>query len=114
MNEDVLSIRGKVAVVGVGESTYYKRGQSADPEFVLVLKAILAACNDADIDPRDIDGFASYSGDRNMPTRIATALGCRELRFSNMQWGSGGGGAAAAVGNASAGLVAGADRKSVV
>ena len=37
------TIRGKTAVVGVGETTYYKHGQSPDPEFVLVLKAILAA-----------------------------------------------------------------------
>ena len=45
MGED-LTIRGKVAIVGVGETTYYKWGQSPDPEFVLVLKAILAACED--------------------------------------------------------------------
>ena len=30
-------------------------------EFILVLKAILAACEDAGIDPRDIDGYCSYS-----------------------------------------------------
>ena len=52
------TLRGKVAVVGVGETTYYKRGGSEDPEFVLALKAILAACEDAGIDPRDIDGFS--------------------------------------------------------
>ena len=51
------SVRGKVAVVGVGETTYFKHGQSPDPEFVLVLKAILAACEDAGLDPKEIDGF---------------------------------------------------------
>jgi acetyl-CoA acetyltransferase len=102
-----LSIRGKVAVVGVGESTYYRRGQSPDPEFVLVLKAILAACADAGIDPTEIDGYSSFSNDRNLPSRIHTALGARELRFSSMQWGSGGGGAAASVGNGAAAIAAG-------
>jgi acetyl-CoA acetyltransferase len=102
-----LTIRGKVAVVGVGETTYYKRGQSPDPEFKLVLRAILAACDDAGISPRDIDGFCSYSNDRNMPARLANALGLPELRYSVMQWGSGGGGAAAAVGNAAAAVTAG-------
>ena len=92
---DDYSLRGKVAVVGVGETTYYKHGQSADPEFVLVLKAILAACADAGLDPKDIDGFCSYSNDRNDPPRLANALGIPELRYSNMQWTSGGGGAAA-------------------
>ncbi len=102
-----LTVRGNVAVVGVGESTYYKRGQSPDPEFVLLLKAILAACEDAGIHPSKIDGFCSYSNDRNTPPRLAAALGIDELRFSNMQWTSGGGGAAGAVGNAAAAIVAG-------
>ena len=102
-----LSVRGKAAVVGVGETTYYKRGDSPDPEFVLVLKAILAACADAGISPKEIDGYSSYSNDRNLPSRLHTALGAKELRFSNMQWGSGGGGAAASVGNAAAAIAAG-------
>jgi acetyl-CoA acetyltransferase len=101
------SLRGKVAVVGVGETTYYRHGQAPDPEFVLCLKAILAACADAGIDPRDIDGFASYSDDRNTPMALATALGIHELRFSNMQWGGGGGGGAGALANAAAAIVGG-------
>ncbi len=107
MANDELTIRGRVAVVGVGESVYYKRAQSPEPEFKLVLRAILAACADAGIDPTRVDGFCSYSNDRNLPARIANALGSPEIRFSNMQWGSGGGGAAAAIGNASAAVAAG-------
>jgi acetyl-CoA acetyltransferase len=101
------TLRGKVAVVGVGETTYYKHSQSPDPEFVLALKAILAACADAGINPKDVDSFASYSNDRNEPSRISSALGCKELRFSNMQWGGGGGGGSAAVGNAAAAIATG-------
>ena len=101
------TLRGKVAIAGIGESTYYKRGEAKEPEFVLGLKAILAACADAGVDPRDVDGFASYSNDRNEPSRIAAALDCRELTFSNMQWGGGGGGGSAAVGNAAAAIAAG-------
>ncbi len=101
------TLRGKVAIVGVGETTYYKHGKSPDPEFVLALKAILAACADAGIDPRKIDGFASYSNDRNEPSRLAAALGVPDLRFSNMMWGGGGGGGAGAVGNAAAAVAAG-------
>jgi hypothetical protein len=55
------TLRGKVAVVGVGETDYYKAGQSPDAEFKLTLMAILHACEDAGIAPQDIDGFASYS-----------------------------------------------------
>jgi acetyl-CoA acetyltransferase len=101
------SIRGRVAVAGVGETTYYKHGQAPEPELKLALQAILAACADAGIEPRAIDGFASYSNDRNDPSRLAAALGIPELRFSNMQWGGGGGGGSAAVGNAAAAIAAG-------
>ena len=101
------SIRGRVAVVGVGETTYYKHGRAPESEFALALRAILRACEDAGIDPRAVDGFASYSNDRNDPSRLAAALGLPELRFSNMQWGGGGGGGSAAVGNAAAAVAAG-------
>jgi acetyl-CoA acetyltransferase len=107
MSASERTIRGRVAVAGIGETKYYRRGESPDPEFVLALKAVLAACADAGIDVADVDGFASYSNDRNEPSRLAAALGIRELKFSNMQWGHGGGGVAAAVANASAAIVGG-------
>src|SRR5258705_11018432 len=101
------TLRGKVAIAGIGEPRYYKPGQSPDSEFALALQAILRACADAGIDPRQVDGFASYSNDRNDPSRIAAALGLPALRFSNMQWGGGGGGGSAAVGNAAAAVAGG-------
>jgi hypothetical protein len=48
------SLRGRVAVVGIGETDYYRHGASPDAEFKLALKAILAARDDAGLDPRDI------------------------------------------------------------
>ncbi len=101
------SLRGRVAVVGIGESAYYRHGQSPDPEFKLALQAILAACGDAGLDPREIDGFASFSDDRNEATRLAAALGTRRLRSATMQWGGGGGGCCAAVANGAAAIAAG-------
>ncbi len=101
------TLKGKTAIAGVGETIYYKHGQSPDPEFVLVLQAILKACEDAGISPKENDGFASYSNDRNEPTRLAAALGINDLRYSNMNWGGGGGGVAAAIGNAAAAVSVG-------
>jgi acetyl-CoA acetyltransferase len=101
------TLRGKAAVAGIGETAYYKHGQAPESEFKLALRAILAACADAGIDPRQVDGFASYSNDRNDPSRIAAALGLPALRFSNMQWGGGGGGGSAAVANAAAAVAGG-------
>ena len=101
------TLRHRAAIVGVGETTYYKRGQSPDLEFVLALKAILAACADAGVSPHDIDGFSSYADDRNDAVRLATALGVKELRFASMQWGGGGGGCAGAIANATAAIASG-------
>ena len=101
------TLRGKVGVVGVAETTYYKRGQAPDAEFKLALEAIIKACDNAGISPKKIDGFASFSNDRSDASRLAAALGIDDLRFANMQWGGGGGGGSGAVGNAAAAIATG-------
>jgi acetyl-CoA acetyltransferase len=101
------TLRGKTAIVGIGETTYYKYCQSPDSEFKLALQAVVRACEDAGISPREIDGFASYGNDRSEAGRLAAALGINELRFSNMFWGGGGGGVCGAVGNAAAAVATG-------
>jgi len=73
MSNSTNTIKDKVSIVGIGESAYYKRGQSPYPEFQLALQAILAACEDSGLDPKQIDGFASYSNDRNAPIRLSEA-----------------------------------------
>jgi acetyl-CoA acetyltransferase len=108
------TIKDKVAIVGIAETAYYKRGAAPVSEFQLTLEAILKAAEDAGIDARAIDGFASYSNDRNDPPRLAAALGSPDLSFSNMFWGGGGGGGSGAVANASAALVAGYSKYLVV
>jgi acetyl-CoA acetyltransferase len=101
------TLRGKVGVAGVAETTYYKRGQAPDAEFKLALEAIVKACNNAGISPKEIDGFSSYSNDRSDPSRLSAALGCADLRFASMQWGGGGGGGSGAVANAAAAIATG-------
>ena len=101
------TMRGQVAVAGIGETTYYKHGQSPDAQFKLTLKAILAAAEDAGIDPCEIDGIASYADDKNPADRVAAALGMKSLRFANMVWGGGGGGGSGAIGNAAMAIHAG-------
>jgi acetyl-CoA acetyltransferase len=101
------TLRGRVAIIGIGETDYYRHGGSPDAEFKQALRAILAACGDAGIDPREIEGFASYSDDRSDASRIAAALGTHRLRAATMQWGGGGGGCCAAVANGAASIVAG-------
>ena len=101
------TLRGKVAVAGVAETEYYKWGRSPDPEFKLAIQAILKACENAGVDPRDVDGFSSYSNDRSDASRMSAALGCKQLSFASMQWGGGGGGGSGAVANAAAAIATG-------
>ncbi len=101
------TLRGKTAITGIGETSYYKHGQSPDSEFKLALQAVVIACADAGINPHEIDGFASYGNDRSEAGRLAAALGIKELRFSNMFWGGGGGGVCGAIGNAAAAVATG-------
>ena len=106
-NKGSNNISGQVAIVGIGETTYHKRGQSPDSEFKLCIDAIRNACTDAGVDVRSIDGFSSYSDDRNDAMRLSSALNLHELNYSVMQWGGGGGGVMAAVANGAAGIAAG-------
>src|SRR5258708_26419903 len=101
-----LTTQDKTAIVGLGETQYYKRGAAPVSEFRLALEAIQRAADDAGIPVTAIDGIASYSNDRNDSIRVATALGLPELRFTNMFWGGGGGGGSRAIGNAAAASVA--------
>ena len=99
-------LRGATAVVGIGQTPWYPRGGSPYSEHKLALQAIVAAAEDAGIDPRDIDGFVSYAGERNSGPRLMAALGTRELRYSALVW-THGGGIPGAVGLAAAGIVSG-------
>jgi acetyl-CoA acetyltransferase len=68
---------------------------------------VLGACANAGIDPKDVDGFSSYSNDRSDASRLSAALGCHQLSFASMQWGGGGGGGSGAVANAAAAIATG-------
>lgn len=98
--------RGATAVVGIGHTSFYKRGTAPDSELKLCLRAIVAACEDAHINPQDIDGFVSYGSERNDGQRLMPALGTKELRFDALVW-SHGGGIPGAVGLAGTAIVAG-------
>ena len=107
------SIADQVAIVGVGATPYYFRGESY-PQTTTELagKAILAACEDAGISVKQIDGFAYYSeagagyGEKLDTATFMETLGIPEVTFSAALT-SGGGGSAGAVGLARAAILAG-------
>lgn len=103
----------RTSIVGVGATPYYVRGQSW-PRTVneMIGEAILAACADAGLSVKDIDGFAYYSGAKAGYTdvmdtaSIMEMLGIPEVTFTATLTG-GGGGSAGAIGLASAAIIAG-------
>ncbi|MCW2546279.1 MAG: putative nonspecific lipid-transfer protein [Mycobacterium sp.] len=102
-----------VAIVGVGATPYYRRGESWPQTTThLAGTAILAACEDAGISVKDLDGFAYYSGagagyGDTMDTAVfMETLGIPEVTFSAALT-SGGGGSAGSIGLARAAIVAG-------
>lgn len=107
------AIRG-VVVAGLGETGYYKRATAPQGAMGLAIRAVLAACADAGLDPAEVDGFASYGDDHNEGPDIATAIGARECRWSSVVWGGGGGGVAGALGQAAAAILSGQARDVVV
>jgi acetyl-CoA acetyltransferase len=101
-----MNIDSKTAIVGVGTTDYYRRGQSLPLTLnELVCNAIIAAAADAGLSVQDIDGFSYYSKgfDTNL---IAQTLGMREINFSVVQT-YGGNGSAGSVAIASTAVASG-------
>src|SRR3546814_13051053 len=72
-----------MAVVGVGESEFVRR--SPDDGGSLVVQAARAGCEDAGIDPSEINGFVTESSSMPglvPPDEVAAALGVKERCFT--------------------------------
>jgi acetyl-CoA acetyltransferase len=100
-------MRGTTAIAGIGQTEFYKRGTSPLSERKQVLVSIVDACAEAGIRPSEIDGFASYSWDRQDATTLMHDLGSDEVRWSSLVHGGGGGGIPGAIGMASAAIISG-------
>ncbi|MCW8193199.1 lipid-transfer protein [Proteobacteria bacterium 005FR1] len=74
-----LPLSGKAAIVGLGATEFSKN--SGRTELRLAMEATLQALADAGIDPREVDGFSSYSIDKVPEYEIARLLGCDDVRF---------------------------------
>ena len=103
-----MSIRDKTAIVGVGATDYYKRGQSAPRTLTdMVGEAILKALDDAGLSIKDVDGLAYYMGGFYASTdAIAETMGIPEVRYTATLTG-GGGGSAGHIGLAATAIVSG-------
>ena len=97
-------IRDRTAIVGVGQTEFAKALD--DSEKVLALRAIKAALDDAQIDPSEVDGLASYTLETTEEVEIARNLGLGAVTFFS-QVGYGGGAGCGAVGHAAMAVATG-------
>ena len=86
-------MRQEAAIVGVGATPYYYRGQS-EPQtlYELIGKAVVAAVADAGLAISDVDGMAFYASGFE-PGLITEQLGIPELNFASTVSAQGGGSA---------------------
>lgn len=75
-----MSLRERIAITGVGETTYSRN--SGKSVLALQLEASLKAIDDAGLSPRDIDGIIPYSNSAVVAEDFVTNFGIEDLRFS--------------------------------
>lgn len=86
-------MKQEAAIVGVGATPYYFRGESAPQTlYELIGKAVLAAVADAGLTIKDVDGPAFYASGFE-PGLITELLGIPELNFASTIAAQGGGSA---------------------
>lgn len=105
------SIAGRAAIVGLGATEFSKN--SGRTELKLAMEATLQALNDAGIDPKEVDGFCSYSVDKVPEYEIARLLGAPDIKFFS-QIPHGGGAACAPVMHAAMAVATGIAKTVVV
>lgn len=70
----------EAAVAGIGATEFSK--QSGRSELQLAAESAKAACEDAGVDPRDIDGMITFTVDNSDEIGLARCLGAEDLAFS--------------------------------
>ena len=79
---------GKAAVVGIGATEFSK--SSGRSELQLALEACVAACEDAGIEPSQVNGLSTFTMETNPESEILRGLGIPELtHFSRIHFGGG-------------------------
>lgn len=81
-------LSGKAAIVGIGATEFSKA--SGRSEMSLACESVLAAIQDAGLQPSDIDGMVTYTAETNPEIEVARHVGIGSLRhFSRVHHGGG-------------------------
>jgi len=97
-------LKDRTAIVGVGQTAFAKSLDLSETE--LAVEAILAALDDAGIDPGEVDGLVEYSLETTDEVDLARNLGAGDITFFG-EVGYGGGAGCGVVGHAALGVASG-------
>ena len=87
---DILSIKDRTAIVGIGETRFAKRLEPSERE--LACMAIKSALDDAGIHPSEVNALSSYTMESTEEVEIARNLGMGNITFfSQIHYGGGAG-----------------------
>jgi acetyl-CoA acetyltransferase len=89
-------IKDRTAIVGIGQTAFAKHLEPS--EKALACQAIVAALDDAGIDPGEVDAFASYTMEETDEVEVAKSIGAGDVTFFS-KVGFGGGGGCATIGH---------------
>lgn len=82
------TLRNEAAIAGIGVTEFSKN--SGVSELSLAAQCIKAACDDAGLDPSEVDGLVSYTLDSTDEIEVARAVGAGDLKlFSKINYGGG-------------------------
>lgn len=70
----------QAAIVGIGQTEFSKNSGRSEQQ--LAVEAILAACQDAGINPHDIDGMTTFSLDNSDEIDVMRSLGCKDINYT--------------------------------
>ena len=70
----------QACIVGIGQTEFSKASGRSEQQ--LAAEAILAACQDAGVNPHEIDGITTFNIDNSDEVDVMRSLGCKEINYT--------------------------------
>ena len=70
----------QACIVGIGQTEFSKASGRSEQQ--LAAEAVLAACQDAGVDPHEIDGMTTFNIDNSDEVDVMRSLGCKEINYT--------------------------------
>jgi len=76
----MVAASNQACIVGIGQTEFSKASGRSEQQ--LAMEAILAACQDAGINPADIDGMTTFDLDNTDEVDVMRSLGVKEIKYT--------------------------------